>query len=219
VPPTTPATPATPTTTAPAAAESTTPALAPSSELVDVDVLRREYLQLRDELFRSRARASTLSSQLYSTKMTIRFAFTSGRYYGVNKATIRLDGASVFDDAEGSIANDDAVRFEGYVAPGRHLLTFRLETTGKDDDRFTSSHEAQIALQAVAGKDLIVAAKAKDGGDIAYAWKRGEKGTYGLGIDIAVKTQKREAVKTSALVAKPKLALRTSDRARPEEAR
>jgi hypothetical protein len=185
--PSPPATPAEPVATA--------PEIASSAELVDVDALRQEYLQLRDELFKSRARASTLSSQLYSTKITIRFAFTTGRHYGVNRATIRLDGAAIFDDSEGVIANDDAIRFEGYVAPGKHLLTFRLETTGKDDDRFTSAQEAQIAVQAVAGKDLVVTAKAKDGGDIAYSWKKSEKGSYGLGIDVAVKTQKREAAK------------------------
>lgn len=190
---------ATPSGTAPAipasttAAESTTPEIAGSAELVDVDALRQEYLQLRDELFKSRARASTLSSQLYTTKISIRFAFTTGRHYGVNKATIRLDGASVYDDAEGAVGSDDAIRFEGYVAPGKHLLTFRIETTGKDDDRFTSSQEVTVALQAVAGKDLVVVAKAKDGGDIAYEWKKGEKGSYGLGIDVQVKAQKRDA--------------------------
>jgi hypothetical protein len=173
----------------------TSPEVASSAELVDVDALRQEYLQLRDELFRSRARASTLSSQLYTTKITIRFAFTTGRHYGVNKASIRLDGASVFDDAEGAVANDDAVRFEGFIAPGKHLLTFRIETTGKDDDRFTSAQETQVAVQAVAGKDLVVIAKAKDGGDIAYQWKKGEKGNYGLGIDVSVKTQKRAEAK------------------------
>lgn len=189
-PSTAPSTPATPSSTV---AESTTPEIAPSAELVDVDALRQEYLQLRDELFKSRARASTLSSQLYTTKISIRFAFTTGRHYGVNKATIRLDGASVYDDAEGAVASDDAVRFEGYVAPGKHLLTFRIETTGKDDDRFTSAQEVQVALQAVANKDLVVVAKAKDGGNIAYEWKKGEKGSYGLGIDVQVKAQKRDA--------------------------
>lgn len=194
-PSTAPATPAGP---APTVSESTTPEVASSAELVDVDTLRQEYLKLRDELFTSRARASTLSSQLYSTRVSIRFAFASGRHYGVNKATVRLDGATVFEDTDGAVAADDAVRFEGYVAPGRHTVTFRIEVTGKDDDRFTSAHEAQVTLQAVAGKDLAVAAKAKDGGDIAYQWKRGEKGSYGLGMDISVKAQKRAAAKTAS---------------------
>jgi hypothetical protein len=153
----------------------------------DVDSLRQEYLSLRDELFKSRARANAVASALYSTRIQIRFAWTSGRYYGVGKAQIRLDGATVYEDAGGAIAGDDGVRFDGYVAPGRHLVTFHVEATGKDDDSFTESTESQIVVKAVAQKDLVVAAKAHDSGDIAYAWKKSEHGSYGIGIDVSVK--------------------------------
>ncbi len=157
----------------------------------DVDGLRQEYLALRDELFRSRARASAVASQLYSTRVQIKLAYTSGRYYNPAKATIRLDGASVYENATGAIAGDDGIRFDGHVAPGRHVVTFRVEATGKDDDSFTSVTETQIVVKAVAGKDLVIAAKARDTGNIAYEWKRKEQGSYGLGIDVAVKTQAR----------------------------
>ncbi|HEY1551405.1 MAG TPA: hypothetical protein VGG28_26430 [Kofleriaceae bacterium] len=153
----------------------------------DVDSLRQEYLSLRDELFKSRARANAVASALYSTRIQIRFAWTSGRYYGVGKAQIRLDGATVYEDAGGAIAGDDGVRFDGYVAPGRHLVTFHVEAAGKDDDSFTESTESQIVVKAVAQKDLVVAAKAHDSGDIAYAWKKSEHGSYGIGIDVSVK--------------------------------
>ena len=159
----------------------------------DVDTLRQEYLQLRDELFKSRARANTVASQLYSTRVQIRLTYTTARYYNPAKASIRLDGASVYEDASGAIAGDDGIRFDGYVAPGRHLVTFRVEATGKDDDSFTSVTESQIVVKAVAGKDLVVAAKAKDGGDISYEWKKSEHGSYGLGIDVSVKTIARAA--------------------------
>ena len=159
----------------------------------DVDALRQEYLSLRDEVFRSRARANAVASQLYSTRIQIRLTYTSGRYYTPIKSTIRLDGAVVYEDAKGSIAGDDGLRFDGYVAPGRHLVTFRVEAVGKDDDTFGSVTESQITVKAVADKDLVVAAKASDGGDIAYEWKKKEKGSYGLGIDVAVKTQPRAA--------------------------
>jgi hypothetical protein len=158
----------------------------------DVDTLRQEYLSLRDELFKSRARANTVASQLYSTKIQIKLTYTSGRYYNPAKSSIRLDGASVYEDASGAIAGDDGVRFTGYVAPGRHVVTFRVEATGKDDDTFTSVTESQVVVKAVANKDLIVNAKAKDSGDIAYEWKKKEKGSYGLGIDVSVKTQTPE---------------------------
>ena len=163
----------------------------------DVDTLRQEYLSLRDELFKSRARANTVASQLYSTRMQIKLTYTTARFYNPAKASIRLDGATVYENASGGIACDDGVRFDGYVAPGRHLITFRVEATGKDDDSFTSVTENQIVVKAVAGKDLLVVAKARDSGDIAYEWKRKERGTYGLAIDVAVKSVARAGVKAA----------------------
>jgi hypothetical protein len=165
---------------------------APEAEPTDdVDALRQEYLKLRDELYQSRARAQAVASALYSTKITVRLSYGSGRFYTVDRATIRLDGASVYDDTEGAIAADDAVRFEGWIAPGRHVLAIRVEATGKDDERFTSATEASFVVQAVGGKDLLVIAKAKDGGDIPYEWQRGEHGSYDLSIKADVKTVKR----------------------------
>src|SRR5215470_5625241 len=167
----------------------------PTADGQDVDALRQEYLSLRDELFKSRARANAVASQLYSTRIQVKLTYTTARYYNPAKASIRLDGASVYEDATGAIAGDDGVRFDGYVAPGRHLITFHVEATGKDDDSFTSTTESQIVVKAVAGKDLLVAARARDSGDIAYEWKRSEHGSYGLGIDVSVKTAK--AVETA----------------------
>jgi hypothetical protein len=175
----------------------------PSGDGQDVDSLRQEYLSLRDELFKSRARANAVASQLYSTRIQVKLTYTTARYYNPAKASIRLDGANVYEDASGAIAGDDGVRFDGYVAPGRHLLTFHVEATGKDDDSFTSTTESQIVIKAVAGKDLLVAARAKDSGDIAYEWKRSEHGSYGLGIDVSVKTAKAvEAAPAAAPAAK-----------------
>jgi hypothetical protein len=155
----------------------------------DVDTLRQEYLALRDELFKSSARANAVASQLYSTRITIRLTWTSARFYGVTKASVRLDGANVYEDATGAIAGDDGIRFEGYVAPGRHLVTFHVDATGKDDDTITSATETQVVVKAIGGKDLVVAAKAHDNGDIAYEWKKKERGSYALGVDVAVTTQ------------------------------
>jgi hypothetical protein len=169
----------------------------PATNEPDVDALRQEYLSLRDELFKSRARANALASQLYSTRVTVHFTWTSARYYGVKKAVVRLDGANVYEDATGAIATDDGVRFDGYIAPGKHLITFRVEAIGKDDDTFTSETESQVAVKAVANKDLVVMAKGHDGGDIAYEWKRGEHGSYALGIDVGVKTIAHAAEKAA----------------------
>ena len=179
-----------PTPAAPEPAKPPEPEPAKPAEGADVDSLRQEYLALRDELFKSRARANAVASQLYSTRVQIKLTYTTARYYTPARSSIRLDGASVYEDAGGAIGGDDGIRFDGYIAPGRHLITFHVEATGKDDDSFTSTTESQIVVKAIAGKDLMVAARAKDSGDIAYEWKRSEHGSYGLGIDVSVKTAK-----------------------------
>ncbi|HVV88155.1 MAG TPA: hypothetical protein VHE35_34175 [Kofleriaceae bacterium] len=175
---------------------------------VDVDSLRQEYLSLRDELFESRARAATVASALYSTRIQVQLGFANPRFHGVTRASIRLDGASVYDDTRGAIASDDAVRFDGWIAPGRHQLVFRVEAVGVEDNRFTSATESSIVVEAVAGKDLKVVARARDDGDIAYAWKKGQKGSYKLGLTVDVKTVARPAAAggAAAPTAKPEAA-------------
>jgi hypothetical protein len=158
----------------------------------DLEALRVEYLRLRDKLFRSRARAAAVGDALYSTRLTVRLHWGSGRFYAVNRATIRLDGSNVFDDTQGTIAADDAPRFEGFVAPGRHVISVRVETEGKDDDRFASTIESSFTVLAPAGKAVVVDVTAKDDGDIPYAWKKKERGSYKLRLDAKVTTSKRD---------------------------
>ncbi|HEU5057020.1 MAG TPA: hypothetical protein VFU21_10870 [Kofleriaceae bacterium] len=160
---------------------------------IDVDSLRKQYLELRDQLFRSRARAAALGSSLYSTRIRLHLDYKSGRFYTITRAVIRLDGANVYDDNQGAIAADSAPRFDGFVAPGRHQVTVRIEATGKDDQRFTTALESSFVVQAPSGKDVIVKCTAEDDGDIAYQWKKSEEGSYKLRLDVAIDTQKREA--------------------------
>src|SRR5690606_10605605 len=67
---------------------------------IDVDALRQEYLKLRDRLFRSRARAATVASAVFSTRLQVNLYYTTGRFYTITRASIRLDGSTIFDDTE-----------------------------------------------------------------------------------------------------------------------
>lgn len=162
-----------------------------AGEANDVAALRKEYLKLRDLLFRSRARAAAVASALFSSKVRVHLDYTTGRFYSVKRATVRLDNATLFDDSDGAITKNKAPRFDGYVAPGRHKVTFRIEAIGKDDDRFSSVVESSVIVLAPAGADLIIKARAKDGGDIPYTWKKKKSGSYQLHLDIDVQSVPR----------------------------
>ena len=157
----------------------------------DIEALRKEYRRLRDLLFRSRARAAAVASALFSSKILVHLDYTSGRFYSIKRATIRLDNATLYDDSDGAVAKNKAPRFNGYVAPGRHKLTFRIEAIGKDDNRFVSTVETSVIVIAPAGSDLIIKATAKDAGNIPYTWKKKKRGSYKLHIDIEVKSVAR----------------------------
>lgn len=181
------------------AAGEVAPPPAPPDGAVDLEALRKQYLELRDRLFRSRARAASVASALYSSKLQVQLDYASARYYSVGRATIRLDGSNIFDDTEGAVATDKAPRFEGFVAPGRHQMSIRIEATGKDDGRFTSVMEHTFVVDAPAGHDLIVRATAKDDGDLPYEWQRKKRGSYQLRLDVKVEAVKRQEAKGGAV--------------------
>jgi len=176
-----------------ATADTAAPAPTPEGEAAptaDLETLRKRYRELRDRLFRSRARVNTVASELYSTKLRVHLDYAGTRFYNVERAVIRLDGSRVFEDVNGIIAGDRASRFEGFVAPGRHVVGIRVEATAKEDARFRSIIEDTFTVEAPEGSVLVIHARAKDGGDIPYKWSRKQRGSYKLHLDVKVEAVK-----------------------------
>jgi hypothetical protein len=158
---------------------------APPPDGKEIDALRAEYLQLRDRLFRSRARAAAVASELYSTRLTVNLDYDA-RYYRVRRATIRLDGANIFDDSAGVIASDHAPRFAGFVAPGDHVVNIRIEAVANSDEVFTSIIDNTFTIRAPNDADLTINAKAGDRGDLGERWASKRRGSYQLHLDVGV---------------------------------
>jgi len=130
-----------------------------------IEDLQKEYERIRASLFTSRARAAAVGSTLYSSKLQVFLRYGTPRFFHVGRALVRLDGAAVYDDAAGAVGADDVMRFEGFVAPGKHQLTVRIDAETKDDATFTSSTESTFTIDVPNHKLLIVRAAAEDAGD------------------------------------------------------
>jgi hypothetical protein len=167
-----------------AAAQDPAPAPTPAS----LDELRKEYETLREKLFTARARAAAVGSAVYTAKLSVKLRWASPRLQAVTHAAILLDGARVFDDTSGKIAAEpnDAVRFEGFVAPGKHTVTIRVAVQGKDDATFTSTQESTFTIDVPEKKLIVLDARAEDAGDMAWAWKKSGRGGYRLRLDADV---------------------------------
>jgi dipeptidyl aminopeptidase/acylaminoacyl peptidase len=169
-----------------------TPPAAPS-----IGDLRKEYEKIREAVFSSRARAAAVGDALYSTRLDIRLRYDTPRSWQVRRATVRLDGANVYEDEQGAVAADEAPRFSGFVAPGRHLITIRIEAASKDDAKFTYTTEDTFFVEAPRDRVVTVSAEAREDGDMAWSFSRKNRGTYRLRLDVDVvaKEVKREGGK------------------------
>ncbi len=158
-----------------------------------LDDLQKEYERIRASLFTSRARAAAVGSALYSSRLQVFMKYGTPRFFHVGRAVVRLDGAAVFDDATGAVGSDDVMRFDGFIAPGKHQLTFRIDAETKDDTSFTSSTESTVTIDVPAHKLVVVRAGAEDAGDMGYAFAKKGRGAYKLHLDVDAEARNLDA--------------------------
>jgi hypothetical protein len=168
-----------------AQAQEPPPAAAPPS----LEELQREYERIRGELFAARARAAALSQTVLSSKVQIYLRYTTPRFFHVTRASIKVDGASVYEDLGSAVANDNVMRFDGFVAPGKHQVTLRIDAETKDDPSYATSTESTFTIDVPARKVVILRADAEDQGDMGYSWGKKSRGSYRLHLDVGVEAR------------------------------
>src|SRR5262245_33157760 len=83
--------------------------------------------------------------------MVVTFRYEAGRAWPLKKLTLRLDDRPVFtaDSVNGS---EPQKVFETVAAPGRHVLTARVEAAGTGEDRITYTTENSFGIDLADGK-------------------------------------------------------------------
>ncbi len=94
---------------------------------VDLAKLRAEYDRLRDELFRSRARAELVEEGIYASKLAATLRWKGAPDFILRRAEIRLDGNSIWDSGEKPLVDELIKISERPTKPGPHTLTVRIE--------------------------------------------------------------------------------------------
>ena len=94
---------------------------------VDLDKLRADYDRLREELFRSRARAQLVAEATYPSRLSATLRWKGGADQLIRHAQIRLDGGEVWDSGDKPVTDDLISVAERAIKPGPHALTVRLE--------------------------------------------------------------------------------------------
>ena len=157
----------------------------------DVDALRQEYLiAARRAVQVARARECGREPAVLDARHDQASTWTTGAL--LRRHRRRRSASTARTSTRTRPARSPATTACGSTAtsrPARHLVTFHVEATGKDDDTFTSSTESQIVVKAVANKDLVVAREgARTAATSRTSGRAASTAATASGIDVAVKT-------------------------------
>jgi hypothetical protein len=146
-----------------------------------------EYSAIRDELFRSRAKAAVLGEALFKTKLEVNFRYAAGRAWPLKKVSLRLDERPVYS---GESANGDTAQkiFETVAAPGRHVLTARVEASGVGEDRVSYATEDSFGFEIADDKVTRVELTVDETGSGAGPFAKKKEGTFDVRIKANVKS-------------------------------
>jgi hypothetical protein len=140
-----------------------------STGAADLERLRADYDRLRDELFRARSRAQIVEEGLWTSRLSATFRWKGGPSYLVHHASVRLDGADIWDSGDKPVTDDLVTVAERSVKPGPHALTLRIDIRpgkkSKDSDKLGYVSEHTFAIIVPDGKRTRVAIKGDEDGD------------------------------------------------------
>ncbi len=182
--------------TPPAAAETpppapmTTPEPSVSKGNIDLDALNNEYNQLRDELFRSRAKAHLIGDALFKTKIVATFQYKAQRAWPIKKVTLKIDDQPVFT-ADSPATQDPLKLYDGFAAPGKHTLAVRVECGATGEERVAYDAEGSFTIDVAENKQSNVAFVVDETGDGPTKIANKREGTFDVRVRADVETVER----------------------------
>lgn len=174
----------------PPAATSGSEAAAPKLSAEQLAALRAESSQLIDDMAQARAKAALLGKTLFKTQIRLRVQNLAGPDPRLTKVVLKLDGAPVFVSDAAAISGDDAHQvFEGFIAPGQHVLTAELKQQSRSDATFGYSLHDTYSFKAQRDKLSELTLIVDDDSDMADDYPDDGKGEYDVRLKLRVRTK------------------------------
>jgi type IV secretory pathway VirB10-like protein len=121
----------------PAAAEPAAAEAAPSVDAAQLESLQTELNSLMDDMVQARTRAALIGKTLFKTLIRVHVQNLVGDDTALAKIVLKLDGAPIFRGDAAAMRGDEARQvFEGFVAPGPHVLSAELEQNSRNDQAY-----------------------------------------------------------------------------------
>jgi len=158
---------------------------------VDLDALNREYNALRDDLFRSRAKAHLLGDALFKTKIVATFQYKAQRAWPIKKVTLKIDDQPVFT-ADSPSTQDPLKLYDGFAAPGKHTLAVRVECGATGEERVAYGAEGTFVVDVAENKQSNVNFTIDETGDGPTKLAKKREGSFDVRVKADLETVERQ---------------------------
>jgi hypothetical protein len=170
--------------------DSTKPSEPPAADTEEVSGLQTELSSLMDELVQARTRAALLGKTLFKTVTRVYLQNLAGDDAVLSKVVLKLDGAPIYRGDSAALRGDEARQvFEGFIAPGPHVLTAELEVSSRNDAAYGYSLRESYKFQALRDKRNELSLSLRDDSDVASEFPDEQDGEYDVRMRLRVRTK------------------------------
>ena len=155
----------------------------------DLAPLRAEFTSIMDELVNVRSRMAVLGRQLFRTKVRVLVQNRAGDDNTLARLVVALDGAPVHRGDGSSLGEDAKQVFEGFAAPGPHVLSVEVEQRQRanDDYRYTVRDSFRIQVQRDRRTDVTIILD--DDSDMGEDFEDDGEAEYDVSTRVRVETR------------------------------
>ena len=178
-----------PATDAPAPASDEAPPQAPPSasapepaaadqEQAEIAALQAELSQVMDDLVQARTRVAVLGKSLFTTRVRVKLDNRAAPDQTVARAQLWLDGPPIFSGDAGALRDPERTLWEGFAAPGAHVLTLEVEHRARDDEAFRYTLRESFRFMVVREHRTDLRLVLEDDSDMAEEFPDDKEGNY-----------------------------------------
>lgn len=174
----------------PAPSRAPEPPVAPKpDEQQQLASLRSDVATLIDDMVEARARAALLGKTLFKTRLALRIQNLAAPDPVLASLTLKLDGAPVFRGDGSALRGEDARQvFEGFIAPGPHVLSVELEQRSQSDGAYGYTLHDSYRFSALREKHSELTLILDDDSDLAKEFPGDGEGEYDIHLKLRVRT-------------------------------
>ncbi len=156
------------------------------AKLEEARAVREDLSGVMDALVSARARAALLGKSLFKTRIRVLLENEAADDQALGKVALFLDGNPIFR-GEGSALNPEGAKlFEGYAAPGPHVLTVEIEQRARADEGYSYTQTSALRFTVLREKLTALKLVLDDDSDIAEDFKDDQEGEYDVRLRLEV---------------------------------